>query len=73
MAGAFLSVCFFALLASIQVYISGRELQSFEKPIVEGYQTINHCLGPYTQVDAEVIGSYFDQAVDKAHWSIVYI
>jgi len=56
--------------ASVRIYGVGSTIREIEVEVVDGYKSVNDCVGPYTQIDYELLEFSFDQAVSKTYWSL---
>jgi hypothetical protein len=56
--------------ASVRIYGVGTTIRETQVEIVEGYKSVNDCVGPFTQIDYELLDYDFDQAVSKTYWSL---
>jgi hypothetical protein len=49
--------------AFVRIFNVGSTIRETQVGIVEGYKSVNDCVGPFTQIDYEILGFDFDQAV----------
>lgn len=59
--------------ASVRIYGVGSKIREIQEEVVEGYKSVNDCVGPFTQIDYEVLDFDFDQAVSKTYWSLAML
>jgi ABC-type transport system involved in multi-copper enzyme maturation permease subunit len=53
--------------AFVRIFGVGTTIRETQVVIVEGYKSVNDCVGPFTQIDYEVLDFDFDQAVSKTY------
>jgi hypothetical protein len=71
-------VCLVILLslfinAVVRIYSVGSTIKDIEVEVLDGYKSVNDCVGPFTQVDYELLEFDFNQAVSKTYWSIAML